>query len=277
MPTQTPAPQTYRAFEHAGWEGAASAYADTFERATRLFAGAIAQAARIGPGSRVLDVACGTGCLTALAAGRGATVTGTDFSPAMVTEARRLHPSLRFDVADAESLPFEDAAFDVVVIHFGIHHFTHPVRALAEAHRVLRSGGVVAFTVWAAPDDHALHRIALAAARRAGNAAASLPLPPGGAVNDPGLCAQLLVDAGFGRGAPTVERHCADLWLDSAADLQHLIRAGTVRMAALISSQAPERQAAILEAIADEAARYLDSGRLRVPVVALLACASKWR
>jgi cyclopropane fatty-acyl-phospholipid synthase-like methyltransferase len=68
MPTDHP----YRDFEHAGWERAAEAYADTFEAATRLFAGTLLDAVAVRSGVAVLDVACGTGAVTAMAAARGA-------------------------------------------------------------------------------------------------------------------------------------------------------------------------------------------------------------
>jgi SAM-dependent methyltransferase len=76
-------------------------------------------------------------------------VTGVDFSEAMVAEARRRHPNLKFERAAAESLPFEDARFHAVVGNFVLHHVEKPDQALSEVFRVLRVGGRMAFTVWA--------------------------------------------------------------------------------------------------------------------------------
>jgi ubiquinone/menaquinone biosynthesis C-methylase UbiE len=267
---------SYRAFEYSGWERAAPAYAATFERATTLFVPALADAVAAKPGVRVLDLACGTGCLASEVAARGAAVVGGDFSPAMIAEARRLHPHVEFQVADAESLAHPDASFDGVAINFGVHHFPSPVRALSECLRVLRAGGTLAFTVWASPEEHALHRIALAAARRAGDAAASLPLPPEGALNTSDACTQLLQRSGFAHARAEVRKVAGALHVESVAALQHLIQAGTVRMAALVASQPEDRRAAIMTAIAEEAAEYrVAGGGLSIPVVALLARAVK--
>jgi ubiquinone/menaquinone biosynthesis C-methylase UbiE len=75
------------------------------------------------PGVEWLDVACGTGA-TALAAGRGATVTGQDLAPALVETARGLAAErgldVRFDVSDAEDLPYEDRSFDTVSSTCGV-------------------------------------------------------------------------------------------------------------------------------------------------------------
>ena len=270
-----PQPHPYRDFECTGWEGAASAYAATFEHATSLFVPALADAVSARPGARILDVACGTGCFAAEVVARGATAVAVDFSAAMVAQGRRLHPRIEFEVADAEALPLPDAAFDAVGINFGVHHFPFPVRALKECLRTLRPGGRLAFTVWASPHEHALHQIALTAVRRSVDASATLPLPPEGQVNSPEVCVQLLQQAGFTRVAAEIGKVAAVLDLESVAALQHLIQAGTVRMAALIASQPAEKRAAILAAIADEAAKYRIGTRLAIPVVALLACVTK--
>jgi len=100
---------------------------------------------------RVLDVACGTGDLTeAFAAAGPAEVTGLDFAEPMLeiarskTERRRRAvglPRPTYVSGDATQLPFEDAAFDVVSIAFGIRNVSEPARALAEFRRVTRPGG----------------------------------------------------------------------------------------------------------------------------------------
>src|SRR5947209_399581 len=110
-----------REFEHAGWRPAAGTY-DGFAAATPLFVVPLLQAAGIKPGTRLLDVACGTGVASARAAALGARVTGVDFSPEMIVETQRRHPAIGFQTADAEALPFPDACFDAGIANFGIHH-----------------------------------------------------------------------------------------------------------------------------------------------------------
>ena len=102
-----------------------------------------ARAARITPGERVLDVACGTGDLTAMLARKGARVTGLDSCDDMLAVARRKCRKLdvQWVVADARELPFEAASFDVVTIAFGVRNIVGPRAALAQFARVLRPGG----------------------------------------------------------------------------------------------------------------------------------------
>jgi len=109
--------------------------------------------AEIPPGSRVLDVACGTGVVAITAALAGAEVSGLDLSPALIATARcnaMLCPdvSLDFVEGDAEALPYPDRHFDVVLSQFG-HMFTpRPAVVLSEMLRVLKPGGTVAFSTW---------------------------------------------------------------------------------------------------------------------------------
>jgi demethylmenaquinone methyltransferase/2-methoxy-6-polyprenyl-1,4-benzoquinol methylase len=101
-------------------------------------------AAVVSPGDRVLDVACGTGDLALEARGRGATVTGLDFSPAMLERARGKAPELDWIQGDALALPFEDASFDAATVGFGVRNFDDLGAGLGELRRVLRPGGRVA-------------------------------------------------------------------------------------------------------------------------------------
>lgn len=107
--------------------------------------------AAVKPGEAVLDMACGTGDLTALfARTQAGRVVGGDFTPAMLEVAREkqkadLAPSAAGKVtyveADAMNLAFPDASFDVVSIAFGIRNVSDPARAVAEFARVLKPGG----------------------------------------------------------------------------------------------------------------------------------------
>jgi ubiquinone/menaquinone biosynthesis C-methylase UbiE len=101
------------------------------------------------PGAELLEVGCGTGVLTRVLAGIGAvgSVVGVDLAPSLVDRARELAaelPNARFEVADARALPFAGASFDVVIFDSTLSHVPEPERALTEAARVLRAGGVAA-------------------------------------------------------------------------------------------------------------------------------------
>jgi SAM-dependent methyltransferase len=104
------------------------------------------------PDEAALDVACGTGAVAERIARRAARVTGIDFAPTLVATARRRADAagldIRYDVGDAEALPYEDASFDVVVSAFG-HMFAPDHRAAAaELARVCRPGGRLGLACW---------------------------------------------------------------------------------------------------------------------------------
>jgi demethylmenaquinone methyltransferase / 2-methoxy-6-polyprenyl-1,4-benzoquinol methylase len=102
-----------------------------------------ADLARVGPGSRALDVGTGTGDLAIELARRGAAVTGLDFAPAMLEVARRKAPDIAFERGDALALPHGDGEFDAVTVGFGARNFSDLDRGLREMARVTRAGGRV--------------------------------------------------------------------------------------------------------------------------------------
>ena len=145
-------PAAFRQFEHQGWQEVASRYHVGFAAVTTQSVSALLDAAQVTTGTSVLDVACGPGYAAGAAAARGARAIGVDFSSEMVEEARRRYAGGEFREGDAEALSFPDSSFDAVVLNFGMLHLGRPEQALAEAHRVLRAGGRIAFTVWDTPD-----------------------------------------------------------------------------------------------------------------------------
>jgi demethylmenaquinone methyltransferase/2-methoxy-6-polyprenyl-1,4-benzoquinol methylase len=102
-----------------------------------------ADLARVGPGSRALDVATGTGDLAIELAGRGASVVGLDFSERMLELARAKAPAIEFVQGNALELQYPDASFDAVTVGFGARNFSDLDRGLAELARVTRPGGRV--------------------------------------------------------------------------------------------------------------------------------------
>ena len=261
-------PETVRAFEHAGWEKAASDYRATFAAATQEFVEPLLDAAGVAAGTRVLDLACGPGIVTAAAADRGAEAAGLDFSPAMLALARAANPSLHFHEGDAEALPFADGAFDAVVSNFGIHHIPRPERALAEAFRVLRPGGTLAFTTWAAPAENIPWQLLQDAIRLHGDPGAAKTPPSGGGLGDTGRVLRLLHAAGFSEAAAEPVRR--EWRLARPGDLVASLRRGTVRTAALIEAQRPTALPAIEAEIARCAAAYRRDGWYCIPIVAIL-------
>ena len=99
--------------------------------------------ARVGPGSRALDVATGTGDLAIALAERGADVLGSDFSEGMLDIARTKAPHLHFEWADALQLAYDDDTFDAATVGFGARNFSDLGRGLSEMVRVVKPGGRV--------------------------------------------------------------------------------------------------------------------------------------
>ena len=106
----------------------------------------------IAPGCQLLDVACGSGQLALMAAKDGIEVTGVDIAGNLVERARTRANAeglnVRFEEADAESLPFEDASFDVVVSLIGAMFAPRPQLVAQEMLRICVPGGTVAMANW---------------------------------------------------------------------------------------------------------------------------------
>jgi ubiquinone/menaquinone biosynthesis C-methylase UbiE len=257
-------PVAFRQFEHEGWQKVASRYDDSFAPVTRQSIEPLLDAASVGKGTRILDVACGPGYVTSAAAARDAHPLGVDFSSEMVLEARRRYPDLEFTEGDAEALTLPDAGFDAVVFNFGMLHFGRPERAISEAHRVLRSGGRVAFTVWDVPERTLGFGIVLAAIRRYGDL--NVPIPPGPPFfrfSAREESQQLLTNAGF---VHPVVREIPQTWrLSSPDDLFDVMFYASVRNAALLHAQKPEVLESIRTAIRRDVERY--ANELPMPAV----------
>lgn len=266
-------PEAVRAFEHAGWQRAATAYADTFAPATAPFISHLLDAAGISAGAHVLDVACGPGTVASAAAARGAQAQGLDFSAAMVGMARAAHPDIVVTEGDAENLPYPDGAFDAVVSNFGMHHVPRPDVALAQARRVLVARGCVAFTVWAAPAENIAWGLVFDAVARHGIPSAARTPPPGGSFNRIDDCLGALDRAGFANTSTRIVQ--AEWPVASAEALIAALSAGTVRMAALIGAQPPSALPAIIGDIARHAERYRHGDHLGIPIAAVLARGTK--
>lgn len=131
---------------------AAQAYADLFVPAEfQEWAPRVVAAARLGPGDRVLDLACGTGVLareSMRAVAPGGRVSGLDLDRGMLAVAARESHAVAWCRASAQSLPYRNDSFDAVVSQFGVMFFPDRRGALREMWRVLVPGGRAAIAVW---------------------------------------------------------------------------------------------------------------------------------
>jgi ubiquinone/menaquinone biosynthesis C-methylase UbiE len=155
------------------------------------------------PSPRVLEVACGTGISTEhlwrqLPA--DTRIVATDLSPAMLDyaiERRGNLPGVSFHEAPADRLSFDDHSFDALVCQFGIMFFEDKPAALAEFARVLRPGGLLAFSVWESHDKNPVVGLAhrTIASFFASDPPGFLKLPF--SYHDIGVISDLVAEAGF--------------------------------------------------------------------------------
>jgi SAM-dependent methyltransferase len=167
--------------------------------------------AGVGPGTRLLDIACGSGYAASVAAARGAAVAGLDASEALIAIARARTPHADFRVGDMFALPFGDCQFDVATSFNGIWKGNED--ALREARRVVRPGGLVGFSFWGAPKRLGLmpYFAALMELSPASHVDATVNQ---GETGRPGVAEQMLADAGLelvDRGAAQVVNEFPDL------------------------------------------------------------------
>jgi ubiquinone/menaquinone biosynthesis C-methylase UbiE len=160
----------------------------------------VADAAAIGPGDHVLDVACGTGVLAREAASRvGARgrVVGLDRNEWMFEVARRVAPDIDWVPGLAEALPFAKGEFDVVVSQFGLMFFDDRMTALREMWRVLRPGGRMVVAVWDAAERAPGYATLIALIERLFSEAAANALRAPFSLGDPADLSRLALAAGI--------------------------------------------------------------------------------
>jgi len=267
----------FKAFEADGWSAQAGTYGGLTGAITSRLAESLLDAAGVRSDRRVLDVATGPGYIAERAAARGARVVGIDIAEGMLELARQRVAGVELLRADAEELPFDAASFDAVVGGFVINHLPNPQRALAEAARVLVSGGQLAFSVWDRPERMRVIGVLLAAIETAGVDRGDA-VPSGGPdayrFADEGEFRALLEGAGLvGVAVRTVEL------THSVAGTEELVRGllgSSVRTAALLRAQdtmARRRTMTALERTVEPYRRT--DGSLELPVAAKLASGGK--
>ncbi len=268
-------PDAFNAFEASGWEKQAAGYEDFFGRIVTRVIEPLLDAAEIGPGKRVLDVATGPGYVAAAAAERGASTIGLDNSEAMLSMARRSHPQLELRRGDAEALPFPEESFDGVVANFLMLHVGRPERVAAEFVRVLAPGGRLALTVWDVPERARFIGVLVEALAAAG-ASAPDEIPAGPPIfrfSDEREFARLL----SGQGLEEIEVRTISFSHSepSPDDLWRGLLGGTVRLSAVVVAQTDDVQREIRAAYDRIVEEYKVGDRLEVPVSVKLASGRK--
>jgi SAM-dependent methyltransferase len=132
------------------WNLVAPAYAAEVMPQFEVYANEALRLAAAPPGGRVVDVACGPGTLSLLAARAGLAVDAVDFSPVMIAEleARAAGTGVTPHVADGQALPFADGTFAAGFSMFGLMFFPDRARGFAELRRVLAPGARAVVSSW---------------------------------------------------------------------------------------------------------------------------------
>jgi len=180
-----------------GWGERAAGWAYLAEPYARRVNEALSGRLGVVPGTRLADIACGSGYAANLAAGRGAVVSGLDASEALIAIARARTPAGDFRVGDMFALPFADDSFDAAASFNGI--WKGCGQALPEGRRAVPPGGLTGFTFWGSPSRASRPGCCRTSRpwRSCHQPATSRPPSPRAIPGGPGRPGQMLADAGL--------------------------------------------------------------------------------
>jgi SAM-dependent methyltransferase len=174
-------PAAYKETTRAQWQDAASAWHrwdPVFDRWLGTATDLMLDLAGVEAGTRVLDIAAGSGGQSIAAARRGATVLATDISSNILEEAAQAAraagvSTIATRVVDGEDLDVDPGTFDAAISRLGLMYMPDKQGALAQARRALRAGGKYAAVVFAEPDRNGFFSVPIGIIRRR----AELPAP----------------------------------------------------------------------------------------------------
>jgi ubiquinone/menaquinone biosynthesis C-methylase UbiE len=193
-----PKPQPGPMQNPTNWDIVAPTYAEDVAQ-WKTYAEDAVRIVRLAPSDRVLDVACGPGTITFLAAPQVSSVSAVDFSPGMIEQlkeraAREGIRNIEAAVMDAQALEFPDSTFDAAFCLFAFFFFPDRARAFRELHRVLRPGGRALIATWGPIERRPLMQLSFEALAEA---LPHLPRPAKGDLQVPEECIQEMSAAGF--------------------------------------------------------------------------------
>lgn len=262
----------FKAFETGAWGERAATYDLVIGAVTARVGEVLLDAVGAGPSTRLLDVGCGPGTITAAAAARGAHATGIDLADGMLALGRERHPHVELLAGDAEELPFPDATFHAVVGGFVLNHLPDPEAALAEVARVIARGGRLAIAVWQRPEANPLLGELTHAVRDAGvEVRGGLPAGPDPyrLSEDPGMRAFLQL------AAPSRIEVRPLRFIHEAGGVEDLwdgLLGGTARISTVLARQPEEVRARVRDAFAARIAP--DGGPVAIEAAITVGCAT---
>jgi len=281
-----PTDQELKEQQRRQWSGNAARWDSMHERLEREMSAVTAwlcREARVAPGMRVLDLACGSGhpaLNIALLVQPGGSVVATDLVQEMVEVTRRRAREASLEniearVMDLEAIDFPDESFDAVTCRFGVMFCPRPLRAVSEVRRVLRPGAWGAFSVWDTPDKSPGQTVVGEALRRFGRPQPPVDYDAPGVYQlaPPGKLDALLREAGFGE--VHLESLTIDVEYESVEALwgRALVRPGTLRVQTEDLSEEDVRRLKGL--LGEVVAPYTRDGVIHLPTTPLCAAARK--
>jgi ubiquinone/menaquinone biosynthesis C-methylase UbiE len=241
----------------------------------RPFAEVLVERARLAPGARVLDIACGTGIVARLAKerlGENGRVVGVDVNPQMLAVARTVGPGIDWREGNAGALPLaEGERFDVVLCQQGLQFFPDRVAAVAEMRRATTAGGRLLLAVWKSLEEAQFFREAYRVAERRLGAFVDRRHSFG----DPTALERLIGDAGF--DTVHVESVTRTIRFADPAPFVRLNTMALVGMSPASSTMNDEERAGLVDLLVDECAdvvqQYADADGLSFELGANVAAA----
>jgi ubiquinone/menaquinone biosynthesis C-methylase UbiE len=255
----------------ADWSGRGPAWdrwADDIAAMAERFNQPLLEAADVGPGQHVLDLASGAGEPALSIARRvGATgrVTATDLVPEMLAGARRRSreaglDNIAFELADMEDLPFPDDSFDRVTCRFGIMFSPHPEIALAESRRVLTPGGKAAYLIWGPRQDTTMFDVMWTTVERLCGPAEEMFTFPPFRFGEAGTLQRMMAAAGYRDTEEIEHRFQGEVPADSPFWRPQLEMSFGPRLATMSEAE----RTALEQAVAEAFARQSDEEILRL-------------
>lgn len=263
----------------AGWDRNSALIRAWLAEATE----AMLDAARIGPGMRVLDVAAGAGDQTidiTRRVGPTGAVLATDVAPAMVALAdanlrRAALPWARTQIADAEALDMDGASFNAAICRLGLMFCQRPLVALRGILRAIAPGGRFTALVFSHAEANPCITITSRIARRYAGQPVDQPPPPGSllSLGKPGLMAELLAEAGF--RDVTVQPLAVPFCVPSSADYLDFVRSAGSPILNLLRLLPPDDQRRAWDEMALELAQFTKAGGWEGPNELLLCVGAR--
>ncbi len=260
-------PTRYKADTRQQWDDAAEAWhrwGPTLETWLGEATDRMLDSAGLAAGSRVLDIAAGTGGQS-VAAARRATATGsvvaTDISPTILTYAAKVAADAglanlvtrELDGEHLDELP--EAQFDAAICRLGLIYLPDRQRALTGIRRALRPGGRIAAIVYTTADRNAFFSLPVSIIRRHAKLPPPAPSQPGPfSLGDPALIEAAFTEAGF--SAITVETVAAPLRLPTAAECVRFERESFGALHQMLTNVPANRRHAVWQEIETELARF---------------------